>query len=198
MKTETNIVKGLAAGFAGGLVASLVMNQFQAVWGKLMENESRSQGAQSLQQGLPNHGISRELQKRGSDDPDDNAAIRAGNAVSEFVFDHKLSKSEKETAGALAHYAMGAASGAIYGAAAEVMPLSTSGEGVPFGVAVWAIADEAVVPALGLSKPATAYPLSTHVYALASHMVYGLTTEIVRRNVRWALGGSTSDESISH
>src|SRR6185295_20403628 len=118
MENRTSLAKGLAAGVAGGLVASLVMNQFQALWGKLMEGESRSHGAQSLQQDLPDRGISLELQKRGSDDPDDNAAIRTGNAISEFVFNHKLSKSEKEFAGAVAHYAMGATSGAIYGAAA--------------------------------------------------------------------------------
>jgi hypothetical protein len=44
-----------------------------------------------------------------------------------------------------------------------------------------------VLPALGLSKPTTEYPLSTHAYALASHLVYGLTTEIVRGAVRGAL-----------
>jgi len=187
MKTESNIAKGLAAGIAGGLVASLVMNQFQALWGKLMEGESRSHGAQSLQQGLPDYGISRELQKRGSDDADDNAAVRTGSAVSELIFNHKLTKPEKEFAGAVAHYAMGATSGAIYGAMAEVLPQTTMGEGLPFGAAVWAIADEAVVPALGLSKPGTEYPLSTHVYAIASHLVYGLTTEVVRRNVRRAM-----------
>jgi putative membrane protein len=61
-------------------------------------------------------------------------------------------------------------------------------EGLPFGAAVWVIADEAVVPALGLSKSGKDYPLSTHVYAIASHLVFGLTTELVRRNVRRALG----------
>src|SRR4051812_3475744 len=151
MKNESSVTKGLAAGVAGGLVASLVMNQFQALLGKLMQGESRSHGAQSLQNGSPDHGISRELQERGSDAPDDNAAVRTGNAVSEFVFEHKLSKPEKEVAGAIAHYAMGATSGAIYGAFAEIVPLTTMAEGLPFGAAVWAIADEAVVPALGLS-----------------------------------------------
>lgn len=198
MMTKSNITKGLAAGVAGGLVASLVMNQFQAIWGKLIEGESRSHGAQSLQQGLPDHGISRELQKRGSDDPDDNAAVRAGNAVAELVFDHKLTKPEKEMAGAIAHYAMGVTSGAIYGAVAELVPQTTVGEGLPFGAAVWAIADEAVVPALGLSKPANEYPLSTHVYAFASHLVYGLTTEIVRRNVRRALSSTSESQPLSH
>jgi hypothetical protein len=95
MEHKASITKGVVAGVAGGLVASLVMNQFQALLGKLMEGEANSHGAQSLQKDLPDHGISLELQKRGSDDPEDNAAIRTGNAVSELVFNHKLSKSEK-------------------------------------------------------------------------------------------------------
>jgi len=37
---------------------------------------------------------------------------------------------------------------------------------------------------LGLKKPPTEYPLSEHAYALASHLVYGLTTEMVRGAVR--------------
>jgi len=40
---------------------------------------------------------------------------------------------------------------------------------------------------MSLSKPARDYPLSTHAYAIASHLVYGVTTEMVRREVRRAL-----------
>src|ERR1043166_1089465 len=54
-----NVYKGVAAGAAGGLVAAFVMNQFQSALGKLMENEERPHGAQSLQHGLPDHGIGR-------------------------------------------------------------------------------------------------------------------------------------------
>ncbi len=182
-----NVYKGVVAGVAGGLAGSFVMNQFQSAWGKLMENEERPHGAQSLQQGSPEHGIGRELEERGVDEPDDNAAVRTGNAVSEFVFEHHLTKSEKETVGAVAHYAMGVTSGAIYGAVAEIMPVATVAEGLPFGAAVWVIADEAVVPALGLSRNPSEYPASIHVYSIASHLVYGLTTELVRRAVRKAL-----------
>jgi uncharacterized membrane protein YagU involved in acid resistance len=82
---------------------------------------------------------------------------------------------------------MGATSGAIYGAVAEVMPAATVAEGLPFGAAVWLIADEGVVPASGLSKESSDYPPSIHAYAFASHLVYGLTTELVRRAVRRAL-----------
>ena len=198
MMNKNSIGKGLAAGIAGGLVASAVMNQFQKFVSKLMEGDQRSHGAQSQQQGFPDHGISLELQERGSDEPDDNAAVRTGNAVSEFVFNHKLSKREKEVAGAVAHYAMGATSGAIYGVAAELAPATTAGQGLPFGAAVWLVADEAIVPALGLSKSAKEYPLSTHVYAFTSHLVYGVTTEIVRRGVRRALEGRSERTDVSH
>jgi len=82
------------------------------------------------------------------------------------------------------HYAMGATSGLIYGMVSEFAPMTTVGLGLPFGAAVWLAADDVIVPALGLAKPATKYPLSTHAYALSSHLVYGLTTDLVRRAVR--------------
>lgn len=179
--------KGLVAGVAGGIVASWTMNQFQSAWGKITEGVERPHGAQSLQQGTTDHGIARELQERGSDDSDDNAAVRAGTAAVELVTDKKLTKSEKEIAGAVAHYAMGVVSGGIYGVAAELAPPATIGAGLPFGAAVWVLADEALVPAVGLSKAPTEYPLSIHLYALASHLVFGVSTEAVRRTVRRAL-----------
>src|SRR2546423_1673362 len=181
---ESSLLKGLAAGVVAGLVASWTMNQFQALCSKLMEDEKRPHGAQSLQQGSPEHGVGQELKERGSDNAADNAAVRTANAVSELVFDHKMTKSEKELGGAVAHYAMGVTSAAIYGAVAELIPESTAGLGLPFGAAIWAIADEGILPALGFSKLPTEYPVEIHAYSLASHLVYGLTTEVVRRGLR--------------
>ena len=70
---------------------------------------------------------------------------------------------------------------------AEVAPQVTAGAGLPFGAVFWAVADEVGVPLLGLAKGPTAYPVSTHVYALASHLVYGVTAEVSRRAVRQVL-----------
>jgi hypothetical protein len=179
--------KGVVAGAIGGLAASWVMNQFQSLWSRMTHGIERPHGAQSLQQGAPRHGVAGDLQEHGSDREEDNAAVRAASAVSHAVFGHELTRGEKEEAGAVAHYAMGVTSGAIYGAAAEVAPVTTVGAGAPFGAAVWLIADEIVTPALGLSKPPTEYPPSIHAYAIASHLVYGVTTELVRRTVRTAL-----------
>ena len=184
---EGDVLKGLAAGIVGGLIASWTMNQFQALWSRLAEGEERSHGAQSLQQGSPEHGIGRELQEQGKDEEQDTAPARLAQAISVSVLDRELSEREKEVAGAAIHYAMGTTSGALYGAVAELIPEVKGGAGLPFGAFVWLTVDEGLVPATGLSKSPMDYPLSIHAYALASHLVYGLTTELVRRAVRNAL-----------
>ncbi len=186
-RRECNVWKGLAAGVVGGLVASWTMNQFQALWSKLAEGEERSHGAQSMQQGHPQQGIGRELQEEGKDDAEDDAAERLANAISVGLSGRELTENEKDDAGVVFHYAMGATSGALYGAVAEALPLVTTGAGLPFGAAVWVIADEGIVPAVGLSKSPAEYPLSIHAYAFTSHLVFGLTTELVRRAVREAM-----------
>jgi putative membrane protein len=187
MVSTNRVVKGLAAGLIGGLAASWVMNRFQAMLSKALEGREKPHGAQSIQEGSPNHGAGAELQKRGKDKPDDNAAERTVNLIAETVFDQELAKDEKKTAGEAVHYAFGGITGAVYGAMSELWPEAAVGAGLPFGAAVWLAADEIAMPALGLSKPATEYPLSKHAYALASHLVYGVTTEVVRQAVRKAL-----------
>src|SRR6266498_3133872 len=56
--------------------------------------------------------------------------------------------------------------------------------GLPYRAAFWLVVDEGLVPLLGLSKEPGAYSLSTHIYALASHLVFGATAEGVRRVLR--------------
>ena len=180
-------LKGLAAGAVGGLAAAFVMNQFQAALGRVVAGEERSHGAQSLQQGTPRQGVGRDLQAEGVDRPEDDATERLANAISVKVLERELTEGEKESAGTAFHYAMGLVSGAVYGALAEFVPAAKSGAGLPFGLAVWAVADEGLVPAAGLSKSAEEYPLSIHAYSIASHLVFGLTAETVRRAARAAL-----------
>jgi hypothetical protein len=187
VRDEGDVLKGLAAGILAGLAAAWTMNQFQAMLSKLVRGEERSHGAQSMQQGTPQQGAGRELQERGSDDSDDDATERLANIVSEGVFQHQLTESEKAVAGTAIHYGFGVSSGALYGALAELAPGVTTGVGLPFGAAIWLTADEGLVPLLGLSKSPAEYPPSIHAYSLASHFVYGLATELVRRAVRNAL-----------
>ena len=171
-----DILKGLIAGVAGGLLASLVMEQFQALWSKAAEEIKRAQSSGHKPKSA-----------RGKGSTKTPATVKAAEAISENIFGKKLPKKRKEFAGEAVHYAMGMTSGAIYGALAEVTPLATAGAGLAFGTGVWLSADEAIVPALGLSKSPRQIPVSIHAYALVSHLVYGFVTEVVRRALRQAL-----------
>jgi putative membrane protein len=179
-----DIVKGMAAGLIGGLVAAAVMNQFQKLIGPFLTGDERSHGAQSLQQGSPSYGIGRMLAEKGMDNPDDDSAERLANAVSVAVTEHELTEEEKDLGGTLFHYGFGGSMGAIYGAAVEHFPKVGIGMGLPYGALIWASADEGVVPLIGISKTPDKYPPSVHFSALASHLVYGLALEGTRRAVR--------------
>lgn len=173
-RSSVTLWKGTVAGLAGGLLASWVMNQFQAAvpvdtFQRLLgeaDSDPSSNGGQS---------------------ESESATVQAAEAVSEGVFDHELTKREKKTAGPAVHYTFGTSVGGLYGTLAEVAPSVTVASGLPFGTVFWLIADEGAVPALGLSGPPTEHPPSTHLYALTSHLVYGLTTEFVRRTLRTIL-----------
>src|SRR5688572_22841070 len=93
---DRDLLKGLAAGFIGGLVASAAMNQFQKTLGSLITGEERSHGAQSLQEGSPERGIGKWLDDQGKDDPKNDAAERLVNAASVAAFDHDLTEREKD------------------------------------------------------------------------------------------------------
>jgi putative membrane protein len=189
----SDVWKGLAAGLIGGLVASWTMNRFQDVWSKLakgVENWSDNQFqnvwgefGESVDESPDTQG------SKPSPTPgvEDDTTVKAASAVSEGLFDHRLTEREKKIAGPAVHYSLGTGVGGLYGAAAEMAPKVTAGKGLPFGAVFWLVVDEGAVPLLGLSKGPTAYSLSTHAYALSSHFVYGLTVEVVRRAVRKAI-----------
>ena len=164
-------LKGLLAGAAAGLVAAWAMNQFQAAWSKASEqlkpgeHQSRFQTSQSHKQ----------------EDKED-AAMKAAGKLAQAL-GRNLSKQEKKKAGPVVHYLFGTIAGAVYGLVGEYLPLARVGFGTVFGAALFVLADELAVPALGLSGSATEAPLSSHLYGLSSHLVYGASAEGIRRGI---------------
>jgi putative membrane protein len=182
-----DVALGALAGAISGLVACWVMVQFQKGWSKAEEAaQQRNSNSRNLHENnVPEH---RAVQPEGEqqEQPDD-ATIKTAEAISEGLFGHRLSREEKKVAGPVVHYAFGTLTGALYGVAAEVAPATRAGFGTAFGTAVFIGADEIAVPALGLSPSTKGVPLSKHIYGWVSHLVYGVTTEAVRRPVRRAL-----------
>lgn len=163
---KKTVSMNILAGAIGGAVASLAMNQFQALMSAAETQIAKQQG------GNPE-------KSSGGDD----ATVRTAKAISGRVFDHNLTRREKKWAGPLVHYAFGTLAGALYGLMVETVPAAQTGRGTLYGSAVWLGADEVGVPAFGLTPPASKTPASGHAKALASHLVYGFTTDLVRRTI---------------
>jgi uncharacterized protein DUF1440 len=158
------ILRGALAGAIAGLVGAYAMERFQALWGET-EKQARP----------------KQIARAAKDEP---TTVKAAERVAETVLHTELPNELKPVAGEAVHYGMGMFSGAIYGAVAEVLPIARAGNGLVFGAVLWWLADNTAVPAVGLAKKPSAYPPSTHAYALSSHLVYGFVTETVRRVLR--------------
>lgn len=95
-----------------------------------------------------------------------------------------LSTEDKETAGEVVHWTFGALAGAAYGGLVEYDPAASSKEGASFGMALATLTHEGALPALGLSSAPEDHTNREHTSEMTSHVVYGVTTEMVRALVR--------------
>ena len=170
-----NMKKGAIAGMVGGLIGTIVMTAFQNGWSK---------ASQSLR-GNSNQQLQRSEQQNGQESED--APMKAAGKLGEALGLH-LSHEQRKKLGPVVDYSFGTAQGALYGAVTELAGVRGGLlAGVSLGAALFVFADEIGTSALGLSGKPSDYPLSSHAYALASHLVYGVTTEIARRGLRAAL-----------
>ncbi len=152
-----HVAKGALAGLISGLIASWVMELFQA-----------------------------EYVKRRPLPPSDSlpATEKAADRLAGAAIGRPLSGAERKAAGPAVHYAMGGMTGALYGTLAELLPVVRSAGGLPFGALVWLLADEIALPTAGLSGSPLETPAEVNRYAFASHLVYGSVTELLRGIVR--------------
>ena len=97
-RNRKRIARGLAAGVAGGLVASWVMNQFQTLWSKA--SEKFSEGANGQEQPT----------KQPQND-DEDASMKVADKISRNLLGRGLNRQEKEKSGPIVHYAFGSAMG---------------------------------------------------------------------------------------
>ncbi len=175
---DPTIWKGITAGAIGGLCAAWMMLELQELWNDHVQHQDSTP---LHEHGVPEHRV------EGESGTDEAAGDDATLKIVEAVLRKQLTEAEKKVVGPLMHYGFGAALGALYGGAAELVPAVRTGWGLPFGAAVFVGADEIVVPALGFSAPPNEVPITKHAYGLVTHLVFGLTTEIVRRGVRASL-----------
>ena len=171
-----NAARGILAGAVGGLVAAWMMNQFITGAGPKLQETIQSNEENKEQQ---------EQKEQQKDDPQPDATMKTADAIVNTVTGGEhLSWEAKQTGGPIVHYTFGALMGGLYGGLAEYVPAVRSGFGTTFGGLLFAGADLVAVPALNLSGSPVNAPASSFATPAAAHLVYGATTELVRRIVR--------------
>jgi len=165
-----NIPVGILAGIAGGLVASFVMNEFITFPGsrlaKAVETPEEEKQLASLSDG-------------------EDATMKAADLIaSTATGGQHLTHAQRAAAGPAIHYAFGGLMGGLYGGLAELSSAATAGFGTTFGSMLFTGADLFAVPVLNLAPSPTDEPASALATPLAAHLVYGATTELIRRLIR--------------
>ena len=179
-----SVLRGMIAGAVGGLAASYAMNVFMAKAGPAVTHVAQHLDGTAHQQPQESP-----AQTSGQDDePKIDATMKTADAVVSAVTGGRhLSLEGKQVGGPIVHYAFGALMGAVYGVAAEYSTWARSGFGTAFASVLFTGADIVAVPALNLSGSSTDAPVSSLASPFSAHVVYGVTTEAVRRAVRAAL-----------
>jgi putative membrane protein len=176
-----HLLRGVLAGVGAGLAASWVMNAFMAGPGEKLHRAVQTD-ADKVEERLQT------MAEEASGKPPQDATMLAADAiVAAATGGRHLSIDQQQKGGPVVHYAFGAVMGGIYGGLAEYSESVRSGFGTGFGTALFAGADLVAVPALRLSRPLKEYPVSSYVSPLAAHLVYGATTELLRRALRVVL-----------
>jgi hypothetical protein len=100
------------------------------------------------------------------------AAEKAGQAMGT-----SLNQDQNEKIGAAIHWALGVGAGAVYAVVRRRFASVGKIAGLGFGTVFWAVVDEGVVPALGLTPGARAFPWQAHARGLAGHLTFGTVTD---------------------
>ncbi len=160
-RSRPSLTRTLIGGALAGAAASAAMNGFQTLLARAQEAQGSSNGG----------------------DDDTPSTVKAADALSQAVLGHDVPHRDEAAAGRAVHYATGVGLGVLYTAMGRWMPAVRAGWGTGYGIASAAVLDEGLVPALGLAPKPTEVPASSHAYAAASHIAFGLALESVTRIV---------------
>jgi uncharacterized membrane protein YagU involved in acid resistance len=149
----SSIAKQLVVGLAAGVAAAWAMNAFQEGWAKVIAAPPRGK----------------------------TAATKAADAISKDVSGSPVKHSAQKEADSVMHYLTGAALGGLYEVVGKIFPRFMATRGVAFGMLAWLFCDEMAVPILGFGPPPPKIKGRDHVFALASHVFFGVVLDWVRR-----------------
>jgi putative membrane protein len=162
------LLKAALAGATAAIVGTVMMNYAQRWWTLAMDGRAPASAADEHD--------ARDWQERSEHQ---NANEVAAQALATATVHRRLTTRELALAARVIHFGFGAAVGALHGIYAQHNPKYRTG--IALGTALWLTADEIAMPVMGLSRSTLQRPLEMHLQSFAAHLVYGVTTEQVRR-----------------
>jgi hypothetical protein len=156
MRKEHGLGEDLIKGAIAGAVATWVMGK---VTNTMYQREDRGARRQEddAREGKTSYGV---------------AAEKAGELLGK-----PLGKEQNEQVGAAIHWALGIGAGAVYAVLRRRFNAVGRVAGLGLGTAFWAVVDEGLVPALGLTPGPRAFPWQAHARGLAGHLTFGTVTD---------------------
>lgn len=161
MGRQRRLSRTLMLGAVAGLLGARSMGTFTRLWRNFLK---------SNQDGDRKPGSSYSAQER-------DATERIAEIVAARVFERRLSMRDRHAGSIVVHYGVGAASGAVYALLPNRFPFVSRFCAILFGAAMWLVADELLMPALGVTRALKNYSAAMQANALGEHIVFALTTD---------------------
>ncbi len=169
------MLKQIGIGLTAGAVATAVMDRSQSsVIPAVSSWIGDLRGADSNQQAT----------STSNEEQPESAPEKVAHRFANFL-DVSISRRRVRTLGNRLHWFYGTQWGVPY----ALLPLKSGpGSGLLYGATLWLGSDELLLWAIGVAGKPTSYPLSTHVKALASHLLYGAMLGTTVRGLESTLG----------
>ena len=162
--------RGVVLGLAGGLVGTLAMGQYWVNIAPKVQPPADGDSGEK-QEPQPDQNIISPLGQQHENGESPTAAL--GRFAYELIAHKSPGEQTRAALSEAIHWAMGAGSGAAYGALSARHGAGPLSGGV-FGSALWLSVDEGLVPLLGLQDGPKSSAWRGHLNRLGAHVSYGL------------------------
>lgn len=166
----SGLVRGVLGGVAGLLAMRLATEAGRALAGD-GGDEGGGGGAIERSEALDDVAIGELRTREGEPAP-----ATLGRLAYRAVEGSEPDEDTRRRLGRAVHWGYGVLMGGAYGAVRPDAEIPDTTVGLGFGLALWLVGDEIVVPLLGLAGGPTAHRWTDHATALGAHLVYGATT----------------------
>lgn len=172
------LVNSMVAGALGGAAGAFSMEVFQLILRRISPEAKLWVDTETDSTHHPQTAERKLLEKTtGGNLP---STAQAAQAISKTVTINTGSGNKLAFGSELVHYATGMVPGALYGVWCGLNPFNYL-RGAAFGLLVFGVLNQTIVPMLGFSSRTDTSRWRNRKYSLAAHVLYGVTTEAIRR-----------------